>query len=1493
MNRILLLTAFSIFCNTGYIFAQSPVAIPSAYKSVNGINYVRTWDVLAPVTSSSEITTGSPVTSARMTTQYLDGLGRPLQTVVKQGSLITDPANPTSAANSKDLVTASTYDNFGREQYQYLPFVASTTGNNTAVTNGLFKLNPFQQQVAFYNKHFYFDDPTEVNIGTSNLNWAYSKTEFEESPLGRAKKSLSPGAGWVGSNRGVAVKSWFNTSVDDVRMWGVTNATTEGDWGSYATSVSYPAGQLIKTVSEDEHGKQVIEFSAKDGLLILKKVQNGLLTETTGAGSNHSEWMCTYYIYDSRNRLRGVIQPEAVKLMATSANWDVTSYLNEQCFRYEYDGRGRMIRKKVPGAGDVYMVYDKRDRVVLTQDANLRGSSPSKWMYIKYDQLNRPVATGVWDNSSTRSTHAASAANTDDYPSLTSGTYEELTVTFYDNYNWVDVHTASGFSKEISTLDNTHLLTPSSNFPYPEAVQQSKSVNGLPTGTKVKVLGEDTYLYTITYYDRQGRVIQVQSKNYSGGTDIITTQYTFSGAPLLTVTRNVKSGTGALTHITVTENVYDELLRVVEVKKKVQNSLLTPNVMSASKTLLKLQYNALGQVKKKLLGNKKDINGNYTTTPLEEITQDYNVRGWMIGANREFAIGSSTNTNNYFGYDLGFDKTAIIHSDANIGSYANAAYNGNIAGTVWRSRGDMQIRKYDFSYDASNRLTAATFNQNTGGSAWSNAEVNFSVENLTYDYNGNIITMKQWGMKLQGKEVIDDLVYSYYTNSNKLKSVLDYQTTAQNLGDFTDKNTGCDDYGYDLNGNLITDRNKKIHGSTATTGVDLTSPGGIVYNFLNLPKEIKVQKDDLSGEKGTIEYVYDATGAKLKKVVKEGGVVKGTTLYLGGAIYKDDIPELFGHEEGRLRFIPQNGNTPARLEYDYFLKDHLGNIRMVLTEEKRQDVYHPATLEGSLTTDGSPNAAFKEKDFYTIESSNIVAKSSLVADYPNHNGAPPYNYNANSVTAANSQKVYKLQGSATTGEGATGLGITLKVMGGDKIDIFGKSYWIDQGTPSNYSIPTLNIFSGVLGAPGSPATSKGSASTINGISPIAALVNSFLSDPNRSTTGSNIPKAYINWILFDENFKMVGGSFDKVSDNGSEVKSHAVTGINVPKNGYLYVYASNESSVSAYFDNLQVIHTRDHILEETHYYPFGLVQKWISTKAAGTIENRKKFNGIEHTTELDMNQYDAFYRNADPQIGRWWQIDPKPNMGESPYAMMGNNPILNTDFLGDTIKVRTGFLGLRKLRYDEISKKLYKKNGSEYTGNNKFAGKSIEYLNKMGASPAGSKVLSRMSKAPADFVLKNKTPKNGAAASFTPKGEGGKMHVGILMSGRTDRQKLGSFSHEMFHGYQQLNGSQLGTINSEVEAYLFQYGIEKSAGYQIGNLGYNSHWGQAYNASMQSLLTSSTFNQSDFNSAVENFLPGATINARYHGLGVGRYENLPMINNYDPSIDQVYPLQRL
>ncbi|MGB8192748.1 MAG: RHS repeat-associated core domain-containing protein, partial [Chitinophagaceae bacterium] len=121
----------------------------------------------------------------------------------------------------------------------------------------------------------------------------------------------------------------------------------------------------------------------------------------------------------------------------------------------------------------------------------------------------------------------------------------------------------------------------------------------------------------------------------------------------------------------------------------------------------------------------------------------------------------------------------------------------------------------------------------------------------------------------------------------------------------------------------------------------------------------------------------------------------------------------------------------------------------------------------------------------------------------------------------------------------------------------------------------------------------------------------------------------------------------------------------------LYVYVSNETpNIDVFFDNLQVTHFKGALIEETHYYPFGLTMYAISSKVnqAQGIANNRYYNSIELTVELGLNQYDAFYRTFDPQIGRFMQIDPKVEGADawSVYTAMLNNPILYADPLGDS-----------------------------------------------------------------------------------------------------------------------------------------------------------------------------------------------------------------------------------
>jgi Domain of unknown function (DUF6443) len=142
-NKVLL-NAARLLLLTGClnVTAQRTPQAPYNPSSVK-VNYVRTWDAMAPLTDANTMMT-RPLKDVKQATQYFDGLGRPIQTVMKQGSLET-------GSTATDMVSAVEYDEFGREQFKYLPFSSTATGGYTNTSDGTFKMNPFQQQAAFYD----------------------------------------------------------------------------------------------------------------------------------------------------------------------------------------------------------------------------------------------------------------------------------------------------------------------------------------------------------------------------------------------------------------------------------------------------------------------------------------------------------------------------------------------------------------------------------------------------------------------------------------------------------------------------------------------------------------------------------------------------------------------------------------------------------------------------------------------------------------------------------------------------------------------------------------------------------------------------------------------------------------------------------------------------------------------------------------------------------------------------------------------------------------------------------------------------------------------------------------------------------------------------------------------------------------------------------------------------------------------------------------------
>ncbi len=142
-------------------------------------------------------------------------------------------------------------------------------------------------------------------------------------------------------------------------------------------------------------------------------------------------------------------------------------------------------------------------------------------------------------------------------------------------------------------------------------------------------------------------------------------------------------------------------------------------------------------------------------------------------------------------------------------------------------------------------------------------------------------------------------------------------------------------------------------------------------------------------------------------------------------------------------------------------------------------------------------------------------------------------------------------------------------MAGDSYNVRVTAGW-ESGEATNSSTNVLNDLLNILSTSvaGQSGGKVAAGDLQAGGSGLSSALTSFL---GTQTTSGSKPKAYLNWILLDEQFKVVSGSngFIQVGASGSAVPL-TQTGLMVPKSGYLYIYTSNEATnIDVFFDNLQ------------------------------------------------------------------------------------------------------------------------------------------------------------------------------------------------------------------------------------------------------------------------------------------------------------------------------------
>jgi RHS repeat-associated protein len=621
------------------------------------------------------------------------------------------------------------------------------------------------------------------------------------------------------------------------------------------------------------------------------------------------------------------------------------------------------------------------------------------------------------------------------------------------------------------------------------------------------------------------------------------------------------------------------------------------------------RYNALGNVVDKKLHSTD--NGAHVR---QSVDYRYNIRGWITHINSsDLSPHEAGDPRDLFGMELGYTN------DLGTGEPAVPQFNGNISSIKWSANLGLGMpagtkeRSYNYTYDAMNRILSASFRERKA--AWSQ-DGSYSESGYTYDNNGNILSLTRKGaMGL----LMDVLTYDYGAGMGKTNRLLKVGDSGDRKEGFRERtNTGMD-YAYDANGNMISDANK-----------DITS---ITYNHLNLPSKVAKVTGDY------VCYLYDAGGRKLGQWVYEAVPkrITKTTDYLGECIYENDALQLVQHEEGRV--VPQASGS-GTFDYQYHLKDHLGNVRLTFSSkvEKDQDL---ATLEN---------------DRQSEEQSIFQNYSRVSADLFDHTDAGlGYTY---------AQRL-------TGGTGAiVGLAKSLKVEPGDtlQVEAFAK-YLNTSGGPSNVSAGLAAAIAGAFGlgptAVGEPAAAY---SSINSLFSAGSLL---AADPG---VDPGAPKAFLNILLFDGKYNLVDLAYDQISASAKQEVGEVTKQphdrlyreLVVSQPGYAYIYVSNENPtlVEVYFDDLNLTHQKSPVVQWDDYYPFGLT--FDSYSRENSTAQDYKYNGKEEQNELGLGWLDFGFRMYDPAVAKFTGIDPLASKYHwlTPYNYAENSPVANIDLWG-------------------------------------------------------------------------------------------------------------------------------------------------------------------------------------------------------------------------------------
>ena len=625
----------------------APASMHGLLAQVDTCNYIMTTTHLLADSTQS----------ARRVVSYYDGLGRPVQTLRRH-----------AATNADDLVDLTEYDSLGRVSRTWSPVAIWAAGGQLST------------ELLTSAAQSYYDDECP-----------FSETLYDGSPLDRVRKVTGPGEAWHTAGKGVKSNYLANTessgtdSLHCIRF----GFSLSGNTGiTFTRDNLWPAGSLMVERTEDEDGRTLWVFKDMRDLVVLERRLAKAATNSAGA-----VYADTYYLYDDAGRLTAVLPPELSAYFGWG-NWPGISETDPKvegfAFQYRYDARGRMIAKKLPGAAWTYYIYDKGDRLVLTQDGNQR--ERGEWSFRLQDALGRECLTGIMAGSydafadplGSVQVRAIRNHGDGDYGSLHDYSVEGLslpadaevlTVNWWDDYSFLEHE--GGMSGSLYGY-----TAPAATEPY--GARYETSAAGLQTGHWSRTLGEvrqnaGPAVMETWYYDDHGRVVH-HVKGYPSGRRVQERSgYDFVGN-LTALGRTMYDGSGAEEHTEAYAYQYDNWGRLQNTTHALDGG--TPVALTNN------TYDSVGR----LNGTTRGAIGATQGPASLSSSYAYNVRDWLTG------IGGSL-----------FSET-LTYETPRTGSTLLGQWGGNISSSKWRIDPlSSDATWYDYAYDPRCRLPERLF----------------------------------------------------------------------------------------------------------------------------------------------------------------------------------------------------------------------------------------------------------------------------------------------------------------------------------------------------------------------------------------------------------------------------------------------------------------------------------------------------------------------------------------------------------------------------------------------------------------------------------------------------------------------------------------------------------------------------------------------------------------------------------------------------------------